>query len=185
MRPFPPVLTAIRILGLLTLVVCIGGCASLRPTLRSSVDNRPDLWHRVVALRPGIDLLVHRRDSPPVFRGTFLRADDDTLVVVANGMAVYIAYDVVTQVSAVSGRPWKRNIGWGIAGGVLYGLVVGGFYARDVKSVLALSGLGTYIGAIGGTLSALATPTTTVVYATGDTATPLDVNFVPSATKVP
>ena len=150
------------------------GCVA-RPPVTFNVPDRLDRWARVAAIPPGAEVRVWRGDSATVASGRFVHADDEELVLeTESGTTAVFLRPLVTRVSVVSGRPYRRYLWNGLRTGLLVGAVALVPFAAtgsldDFPELVAeVPLLGAFYGILTGAIGAAATPSTTPVFAAPD-----------------
>ena len=167
-----------RLAGGLVIVILGAGCVA-RPPVTFSVPDRLDRWARVAAIPPGTEVRVWRRGSATADHGRFVSADHEEMVLETDaGTTEVLVRPLVTRVSVVSGRPWRRYLRNGARTGLLVGAFALGVFTGSgglnefPEAVIAAPGVGLFYGVFIGAIGAAATPGTTVVFAAPDAAEP-------------
>ena len=170
-----------RLAGGLVIVILASGCVA-RPPVTFNVPDRLDRWARVAAIPPGAEVRVWCGGSVTADHGRFVGADDGEVVLEADdGTTAVMARTLVTRVSVVSGKPYRRYLRNGVRTGLLLGAVglglvaAAGGLAEFPEAVIAAPAVGLFYGVFMGAIGAAATPDTTAVFeAPGATARPDD-----------
>ena len=161
-----------RLAALLALAGLATGCIARSPEIFHTPD-RLDRWARVAAIPRGAEVRVWRRGSEDTEDGRFGRADDEGMEMVLEadeGTTAAFSRSLVTRVSIVSGRPYRRYLGNGLRTGLLFGVIMAGIgVAAGAGEVpfefVAASFLGGGLyGSLTGAIAAGIAPGTTVVF---------------------
>lgn len=167
-----------RLAGGLVIVILASGCVA-RPPVVFNAPDRLDRWARVAAIPPGTEVRVWPRGSATAVHGRFVGADREEMALETDaGTTEVVARPLVTRVSVVSGRPWRRYLRNGARTGLLVGAVALGVFtglgglAEFPEAVVAVPGVGLFYGVFIGAIGAAATPAATVVFEAPDVAEP-------------
>ena len=163
-----------RLAATLALVALVAGCVA-RPPVTFNAPDRLDRWARVAAIPPGAEVRVWRADSVTVASGRFVRANDEEVVLeTESGTTAVFLRPVVTRVSVVSGRPYRRYLMNGartglLVGGIALGVFTGmGGLNEFPEAIFAVPGVGAFYGILIGAIRAATTPDTTPVFVAPD-----------------
>lgn len=157
-----------RLAARLAFVALVAGCVA-RPPVTFNAPDRLDRWARVAAIPPGAE--VWRGDSATVASGRFVHADDEKVVLeTESGTTAVFLRPLVTRVSVVSGRPYRRYLMNGartglLVGGIALGVFTGlGGLSEFPEAVFAVPGVGVFYGILIGAIGAATTRDTTPVF---------------------